>query len=82
MGKNYKWLEEEVLTPRQLKLYNFLKSYKEDKNYMPSFKEIKEHMNLKSKSSVYTMIGHLEYKGYIKRLPYKARALEIIKEYK
>jgi repressor LexA len=82
MGRNYKWLEENVLTPRQVKLFNFLKKYKNDYNYMPSFKEMKEYMGVKSKNSIHQMIGHLEFKGYIKRLPYRARALEIIKEYR
>jgi len=49
---------------------------------MPSFKEMKEYMGVKSKNSIHQMIGHLEFKGYIKRLPYRARALEIIKEYR
>jgi len=44
--------------------------------------EMKEYMGVKSKNSIHQMIGHLEFKGYIKRLPYRARALEIIKEYR
>jgi len=71
-----------MLTPRQIKLFNFLKKYKEENNYMPTFREIKKHMNLKSISTVHKMIGYLEFKGYIKRIPAMARALEIIKEYK
>ena len=47
---------------------------------MPKFDEMKEHMNVKSKSVVFNMLGYIEWKGYIKRHPAHARAIEILKE--
>ena len=69
-----------MLTPKQLKLYKFLESYKEEKKIMPSFEEMKDYMNVKSKSVVYNMIGYIEWKGYITRIPATARSIKIIKE--
>ena len=69
-----------MLTPKQLKLFKFLKHYKNENEIMPKFDEIKSFMNMKSKSGVYQMLGYLEWKGYIKRYPAQARAIKIIKE--
>ena len=54
--------------------------YKEEKKIMPSFEEMKDYMNVKSKSVVYNMIGYIEWKGYITRIPATARSIKIIKE--
>jgi len=80
VGRNYKWLDKEMLTPKQLKLLKFLIEYKKEKQYMPSFKEMKVYMNVKSNSVVYHMLGYIEWKGYIKRYPAHARAITILKE--
>jgi len=69
-----------MLTPKQYKLLCYLKSYSKEKNYMPNFDEMKKFMNVKSKSSVYNLLGYMEWKGYIKRIPACARAIQIIKE--
>ena len=69
-----------MLTPKQLKLFKFLKHYKNENEIMPKFDEIKSFMNMKSKSGVYQMLGYLEWKGYIKRHPSMARAITILKE--
>ena len=47
---------------------------------MPNFEEMKDYMNVKSKSSVFNMLGYMEWKGYIKRCPAHARAIQILKE--
>ena len=47
---------------------------------MPTFDEIKSFMNMKSKSGVYQMLGYIEWKGYIKRHPAHARAIQLLKE--
>jgi SOS-response transcriptional repressor LexA len=47
---------------------------------MLNFDEIKAYMNIKSKSNVFQMLGYLEWKGYIKRYPAHARAIQILKE--
>ena len=39
MGRNYKWLDKDMLTPRQLKLYNYLKEYKKEKSWSEGYKE-------------------------------------------
>ena len=62
------------------KLYKFLESYKEEKKIMPSFEEMKDYIKVKSKSVVYNMIGYIEWKGYITRIPATARSIKIIKE--
>ena len=79
-GRNYRKLEKHMLTPRQLKLFKYLIQYKKDNEVMPNFDEIKAYMNIKSKSNVFQMLGYLEWKGYIKRYPAHARAIEILKE--
>ena len=47
---------------------------------MPSFDEILLFMKMKSKAQAFQMLGYLEYKGYIKRNPHQARAIQITKE--
>ena len=79
-GKNYRWLEKYMLTPRQLKLFKFLIEYKKKHEVMPKFDEMLEHMNVKSKNTIHHMLGYIEWKGYIKRYPAHERAIQILKE--
>lgn len=79
-GKNYRWLEKDMLTPKQLKLFKFLIEYKKKHEVMPKFDEMLEHMNVKSKNTIHHMLGYIEWKGYIKRYPAHARAITILKE--
>ena len=46
-----------MLTPRQLKLFKYLVEYKKKHEIMPKFDEIREYMNIKSKSGVHQMLG-------------------------
>ena len=69
-----------MLTKKQLKLYKYLKNYFKENEVMPSFEEMKDYMNVKSKSVIFYMLGYIEWKGYIKRYPAHARAIQIIKE--
>ena len=80
MGKNYRRLDKEMLTPKQLKLFKFLIQYKKQNEIMPKFDEMKEHMNVKSKNTISHMLGYIEWKGYIKRHPAHARAIQILTE--
>tara|TARA_R110002124_G_scaffold187330_1_gene354685 strand:+ start:88 stop:339 length:252 start_codon:yes stop_codon:yes gene_type:complete len=80
VGRNYKWLEKDMLTPKQLKLFKFLIEYKNKYEFMPNFDEMLEHMDVKSKNSIHHMLGYIEWKGYIKREPAQARAITILKE--
>lgn len=66
------------LKDKQGQIYDFLKSYTENKGYPPSVREICEAVCLKSTSTVHGHLKRLEKKGLIKRDPTKPRALEII----
>ena len=48
---------------------------------MPTFDDMRKHMSLKSKSGIFKLLFYMEWKGYIKRHPAHARAIQIIKEY-
>lgn len=63
---------------KQTEIYNFLKTYTENKGYPPSVREICEAVSLKSTSTVHGHLKRLEKKGLIKRDPTKPRALEIV----
>ena len=69
-----------MLTKKQLKLYKYLKNYFKENEVMPSFEEMKDYMNVKSKSVIFYMLGYIEWNGYIKRYPAHARAIQILKE--
>lgn len=62
---------------KQLEIYNFLKTYTENKGYPPSVREICKAVGLSSTSTVHGHLKRLEKKGLIKRDPAKPRALEI-----
>ena len=68
-----------MLTKKQLKLYKYLKNYFKENEVMPLFDEMMQHMNVKSKSVIWNMLVYIEWKGYIKRIPNHARAIQIIK---
>ena len=68
-----------MLTKKQLKLYKYLQNYFKDNEVMTLFDEMMQHMNVKSKSVIWNMLGYIEWKGYIKRIPNHARAIQIIK---
>ena len=63
---------------KQKEIYEFLKTYTENKGYPPSGREICEAVSLKSTSTVHGHLKRLEKKGLIKRDPTKPRALEIV----
>ena len=69
-----------MLTPRQLKLFLYLKEYKKENKKMPLFTDILKHMDMKSLQNVDQMLGYLEFKGFIKRKKHITRGIEIIKE--
>ena len=69
-----------MLTKKQYELITFI-DYKlrESGGVSPSFDEMRAALNLKSKSGIHRLITGLEERGFIRRLPHRARALEIIK---
>ena len=68
-----------MLTRKQKELFDYLSKYISKNSISPSFEEMKEAVNLKSKSGIHRLITSLEERGFIKRLKHKARAMEIIK---
>ena len=67
-----------MLTKKQKELFDYLKNYISNNQISPSFEEMKEAVNLKSKSGIHRLITSLEQRGFIKRLKHRARAMEII----
>ncbi len=67
-----------MLTKKQKELFDYLRDYMTSNQISPSFEEMKEAVNLKSKSGIHRLITSLEQRGFIKRLKHKARAMEII----
>ncbi|NCM97245.1 MAG: repressor LexA [Rhodobacteraceae bacterium CG2_30_10_405] len=68
-----------MLTHKQLELLDFIKTRTERDGVPPSFDEMKDALNLRSKSGIHRLITALEERGFIRRLAHRARALEIIK---
>jgi len=68
-----------MLTKKQKELFVYLRDYISSNDISPSFEEMKNAVNLKSKSGIHRLITSLEQRGYIKRLKHKARAMEITK---
>ncbi|MFT4148942.1 MAG: transcriptional repressor LexA [Paracoccaceae bacterium] len=68
-----------MLTRKQLELLDFIKSRMDRDGVPPSFDEMKDALDLKSKSGIHRLITALEERGFIRRLAHRARALEIVK---
>ena len=66
-----------MLTIKQKKLLDYIKSYYEEKDFFPTFDEMKDNLSIKSKSGIYKLLSSLEDKGFIRKIPHKARALEL-----
>ncbi len=69
-----------MLTAKQHELIRFIQVRLEETGISPSFEEMKEALDLKSKSGVHRLISALEERGFIRRLPNRARALEVLKQ--
>ena len=68
-----------MLTKKQYELITFINLMIKKSGVSPSFEEMKQALGLKSKSGIHRLITGLQERGYIRRLPHRARALEIIK---
>lgn len=68
-----------MLTKKQKNLLIFINEKLKRTGISPSYDEMRVSLNLKSKSGIHRLISALEERGFIKRLPHKARALEVIK---
>ena len=68
-----------MLTGKQHQLLTFLIDYQADKDITPSFDEMRQAVGLASKSGIHRLVSALEERGYIRRLPNRARAIEILR---
>ncbi|MBY9061789.1 transcriptional repressor LexA [Sphingomonas yunnanensis] len=68
-----------MLTRKQHELICFIEDRLAESGVSPSFEEMKDALELKSKSGVHRLISALEERGYLRRLPNRARALEVLK---
>ena len=68
-----------MLTKKQKNLLLFINKKLRSTGISPSYEEMKDSLNLKSKSGIHRLISALEERGFIKRLAHKARALEVVK---
>lgn len=69
-----------ALTAKQRELLDFIQWHQRQHGTSPSFDEMRETLGLLSKSGVHRLIIALEERGYIRRLPNKARAIEVLPE--
>jgi repressor LexA len=68
-----------MLTRKQLELLRFIHERLKESGVPPSFDEMKDALDLRSKSGIHRLITALEERGFIRRLPNRARAIEVIK---
>ena len=68
-----------MLTKKQKNLLTYINNKIRSTGVSPSYEEMKNSLNLKSKSGIHRLISALEERGFVKRLAHKARALEVIK---
>jgi len=68
-----------MLTRKQHELLRYINERLKESGVPPSFDEMKEALNLRSKSGIHRLITALEERGFIRRLPNRARALEIVR---
>src|SRR5437588_13125684 len=68
-----------MLTRKQRELLLFINQRLTATGVSPSFDEMKDALKLQSKSGIHRLVSGLEERGFIRRLPHRARALEVIK---
>lgn len=68
-----------MLTRKQLELLDFIRTRMDRDGVPPSFDEMKDALDLRSKSGIHRLITALEERGFIRRLAHRARAIEIMK---
>ncbi len=68
-----------MLTRKQYELLAFIDGHIRENGVSPSFEEMKDALNLKSKSGIHRLITALEERGFLKRLAHRARALEVLR---
>jgi SOS-response transcriptional repressor LexA len=71
--------EETGMTPKQREALNVIDKFQEKFGYTPSVRELQHAIGLKSTSGVHRLLKGLEARGAIRKLPHRARAIEIVK---
>jgi SOS-response transcriptional repressor LexA len=71
-------MKTKPLTRRQNNAFEFIKSFIAKNEYSPSIREIAEGMNLKSSSTVFSLLQQLEVKGFITHVPGQPRSIRIL----
>ncbi len=66
-----------MLTLKQKNLLDFINMYYKNNDMFPTYDEMREALNIKSKSSVHKLISSIEERGFIERIPHKARAIQL-----
>ena len=69
--------EEYGLTPKQAKLLKFLANFMDQNGYSPSYEEMKQVLNYKSKSRIHSFVHSLRKRGYVRLIPYMKRSIII-----
>src|SRR6202171_654045 len=73
------WGLVEMLTRKQYELLRFISERLKESGVPPSFDEMKDALDLRSKSGIHRLITALEERGFIRRLPNRARAIEVVR---
>jgi len=66
------------MTPQQKRLYDIIKAELDASGVCPSYEEMRERLGIKAKSGIHRLINDLERRGHIRRLPNRARCIEIV----
>ena len=67
-----------MLTRKQMRLLRLIHDFVENHGIAPSFEEMRDNLQLRSKSGVHRMVAALKEKGYIRKLEHRARAIEVL----
>src|ERR1700747_1043127 len=78
-GTTPNWGLHEMLTRKQYELLRFISERLKESGVPPSFDEMKDALDLRSKSGIHRLINALEERGFIRRLPNRARGIEVLK---
>ena len=70
---------ENMLTKKQNELLIYINQNLRETGVAPSYEEMREALDLRSKSGIHRLINALEERGFIRRLPHRARAIEVTK---
>ena len=71
-----------MLTQKQKTLLDYISQYHNKNKIFPTYDEMRKALHIKSKSSIHKLISSIEERGFISRLPHKARALKFKQETK